>query len=993
MSNVIPIVSSSPPPLEDTGGFDDWGDDDDFGGFMGADQTPSTWNNSISTDNTNTWNNSINEDKSTTLDEVNANITNKIPQNFTNTDKIENCKTKSSPLSLNLDKSLPYDNISNDVSNDQHTDLTESKTSDTISGNSTGDSGLFDVSPVPISEDTKSDNSEISTDQETFQNTPDDIPSEETTIQNNDLKTNSEKNSNHIGQNDDGEISSTIQVSQNVESEKVENVCDVDTENENKKDTVVEESIGSCQLETDEINGENVLSNSCSSLDNDGAISSDELCSSHEEKQCSIEYAASQEIVNQNDVENQTDNIENSVHSSDENSLDKFEVCEGEEDENVAENDNVNTNSPGETEKINEILEDEKITTCDDLEDSGEEFADFSMAECRENHSSENLVQSVKVELENSVRFNDSENNEKVISCTNNDKNQDTDIKDREFEDEVEFAELRDTKGDSDKDIENVSSSSAEESKEVSAINFGSVQSGEKVDEIIKDDSDKNISDEDEFADFSFAPVGTDESKEVSATNIDSVQMEVKVNEMIKNDSDKNISDEDDFANFSSAPVGTDNDGVENLSSCVKNESTNTEDQSTGSVDAEECFNNSGLKPIDKIEQVEISNSTTADVEKDNFSNFSSTQNENEQQEVDQTNSERDLNEDNECADFSSAAKDNEFADFSSAAKDDEFADFSSASQDDEFADFSSAVKENDDSEFGKFNNSEDKFESDDEFADFSSATKGDEFTDFSATGSQEQTSSFQASDKSDWATFQQTTTPESSNTPVESRSSTQKNVGSLLSGCFETTAVISEGATDLDVVVEDNSNQLWTKIQKMDNSGQLKWPQCSCNKNLYVSLKIDTKNILFGQKKPTVPIYASNMTLLEPTKGAPTLIPEVPLVDTNKEVEIKDLPPVQFDWTSSGLTNPLEVNNKHQHLDFLNIDDSELTAKKAFDADLIHGQKPAMQPLQNILANLKVTKKTRLEDLSNEAGRVISHLPNLSFMKAKVLMFPLKTE
>jgi hypothetical protein len=38
------------------------------------------------------------------------------------------------------------------------------------------------------------------------------------------------------------------------------------------------------------------------------------------------------------------------------------------------------------------------------------------------------------------------------------------------------------------------------------------------------------------------------------------------------------------------------------------------------------------------------------------------------------------------------------------------------------------------------------------------------------------------------------------------------------------------------------------------------------------------------------------------------------------------------------------------------------------------------MQPLQSILANLKVTKKTRLEDLSNEAGRVISHLPDLSW-------------
>ncbi|CAC5394377.1 unnamed protein product [Mytilus coruscus] len=953
MSNVIPIVSSSPPPLEDTGGFDDWGDDDDFGGFMGADETPSTWNNSISTDNTNAWNNSINGDQSTTLDEVNANITNKLPQHFTNAEKIENCKTKSSPLSLNLDKSLPYNNISNDVSNDQHTDLTESKTSDTISGNSTGDSGLFDVSPVPISEDTKSDHSEISTDQETFQNTPDDIPSNETTLQNNDLDTNSEenliKNGNHIGQNDDGEISSsTQQLSQSAESEEVESICNIDTENENKKDSVVEESIGSCPLETNEINEESVLSNSCSSLDNDNAISSDEICSSHEEKQCSIEYAASQENVNQNDVQKQTDNVEDSMHLSEENLCDntlhsgEFEVCEGKEDDKVSENDNLNTNSPGETDKISGIPEDKKITSCDDLENSGEEFADFSMAECRENHSSENLVQSDKVELENSVQVNDSENNEKVSLCMKNDENKDTDIKDMEFEDEMEFAEFSETKGDGDKDIGNVSSLSAGESKEESAESYKSVQEEEKEDEVIKDDSDENISDEDEFVDFS------------------------------------------------SAPVGTDSDGIENLTSSTTNESTKSEDQSIGLVDTEACSNNSGLKPVDD-EQIEISNSTTVNIEKDNFANFSSTQNENEQKEVEQI-------------------ADDEFADFSSAAKDDEFADFSSASKDDEFADFSSAVKENGDSKFGNFNNSEDKFESDDEFADFSSATKGDEFTDFSATGSQEQTSSFQASDKSDWATFQQTTTPEPVKTSVEFKSSAQKNVGSLLSGCFENTAVISESTTDLDVVVEDNSNQLWMKIQKMDNSGQLKWPHCSCNKNLYVSLKIDTKNILLGYKKPTVPIYAANLTLLEPTKGSPTL-PEVPLVDTNKQVEVKlNLPKgniacnctIHFNLSPSRgyisvrcehVLNLLLVNNKLQHLDFLNIDDSELTAKKAFDADLIHGQKPAMQPLQNILANLKVTKKTRLEDLSNEAGRVISHLPNLSFMKAKVLMFPLKTE
>lgn len=41
----------------------------------------------------------------------------------------------------------------------------------------------------------------------------------------------------------------------------------------------------------------------------------------------------------------------------------------------------------------------------------------------------------------------------------------------------------------------------------------------------------------------------------------------------------------------------------------------------------------------------------------------------------------------------------------------------------------------------------------------------------------------------------------------------------------------------------------------------------------------------LIGHKKPSVPIYASNLTLLEPTKG-PTkpADPEPTLVDTNKE-------------------------------------------------------------------------------------------------------------
>ena len=58
--------------------------------------------------------------------------------------------------------------------------------------------------------------------------------------------------------------------------------------------------------------------------------------------------------------------------------------------------------------------------------------------------------------------------------------------------------------------------------------------------------------------------------------------------------------------------------------------------------------------------------------------------------------------------------------------------------------------------------------------------------------------------------------------------------------------------------------------------------------------------------------------------------------------------------------------------------------------------QKPAtIQPLENILANLKSSSTykptNQNEDLSQEASKVIQSLPNLSFMKTKVLMFPLK--
>ena len=58
---------------------------------------------------------------------------------------------------------------------------------------------------------------------------------------------------------------------------------------------------------------------------------------------------------------------------------------------------------------------------------------------------------------------------------------------------------------------------------------------------------------------------------------------------------------------------------------------------------------------------------------------------------------------------------------------------------------------------------------------------------------------------------------------------------------------------------------------------------------------------------------------------------------------------------------------------------------------------KPAIQPLENILANLKSSSTfkpaSQTEDISPEAQKVVQTLPNLTFMKSSVLMFPLHME
>ncbi|XP_048858337.1 aftiphilin a isoform X3 [Brienomyrus brachyistius] len=197
-------------------------------------------------------------------------------------------------------------------------------------------------------------------------------------------------------------------------------------------------------------------------------------------------------------------------------------------------------------------------------------------------------------------------------------------------------------------------------------------------------------------------------------------------------------------------------------------------------------------------------------------------------------------------------------------------------------------------------------------------------------------------------------------------------------------------------------SCNVWQQLQDIHNAFGLRhqWGGSHSNKTLLCSLGIDTRNILFtGQKKQPVivPMYAASLGMLEPTKEpvkpisaaekiasiaqTPPVSPEIGTCPRDPGQQ-EALPPVQFDWSSSGLTNPLDgVDPELYELTTAKLDTSASSSRVA----------DAFARLMSTVEKTSTsTRKPRKEEhLSEEAAKVISSLPDLSFMQAKVLMFP----
>ncbi|XP_067119809.1 aftiphilin-like [Centruroides vittatus] len=223
-----------------------------------------------------------------------------------------------------------------------------------------------------------------------------------------------------------------------------------------------------------------------------------------------------------------------------------------------------------------------------------------------------------------------------------------------------------------------------------------------------------------------------------------------------------------------------------------------------------------------------------------------------------------------------------------------------------------------------------------------------------------------------------------------------------------ETSPFINE-INHTSMLLKGRSRRLWDRLQDLDTTPAMlfRWGSSQCFQNMLHALNIDSYSIL---RNPSVPIYASSLGLLEPTKG-PAQSPKQQLAERKHISSQESVPPVQFDWSDSGLVNPLDTTQIHNlfDLDFFVTQDNSLSSTtdnstskledELLGPSTVHSQNgDNTSPLiKQILASTKSTicpslqkQCTRPLDLSDEVIRVLDKLPDLSFMQAKVLMFPI---
>ncbi|XP_054758993.2 aftiphilin-like isoform X1 [Lytechinus pictus] len=232
-------------------------------------------------------------------------------------------------------------------------------------------------------------------------------------------------------------------------------------------------------------------------------------------------------------------------------------------------------------------------------------------------------------------------------------------------------------------------------------------------------------------------------------------------------------------------------------------------------------------------------------------------------------------------------------------------------------------------------------------------------------------------------------------------------------------------------------NGMVWLSLSDMENTMAQKyhWNDSKNSGKLLLSLGIDSRNIL-PPGRGGRPLFAQELGMLTPSKPGEGS-DKIPLggtsdvssaaedgISTNSSVTEDTVPKAEFDWSNSGLINPLDANSLN--LDFFANERKSSSSRhksrsvQKVDPELldlaVSPSEPPLQPaltpsssstnqpssssqrkspnaldeiLKHSSSSMVKQKPKREAGLSSEANSVLDSLPDLSYMLAKVLMFP----
>ncbi|XP_072030538.1 uncharacterized protein [Amphiura filiformis] len=381
----------------------------------------------------------------------------------------------------------------------------------------------------------------------------------------------------------------------------------------------------------------------------------------------------------------------------------------------------------------------------------------------------------------------------------------------------------------------------------------------------------------------------------------------------------------------------------------------------------------------------------------------------------------------------------------------DEFGGFESSSS----LPSSSKSRTDDFGDFGAFHDSKAKDsasnEEEDEFGDFGTFASGNKEPQDSDSGF----ASFQSTSSSKWAT-----SPTKPTQPTNSSwGSSTSRIDRVFQTCFPTLSELPnlvDNVEPLDIIMNNEStvkgpitegNQkrthkkpgatttvcvsVWASLSDLENTRAVRYQWASSGNSKLLLASPGLIHALASKKAAGIPIFAANLGMLTPSKPGEKAEHQEDTDSTEDSPEHtsgsatvsnnitsptdEPVAKVEFDWVSSGLTNPLDANSLN--LDFFTKEgksgsssgpgtssksksrsappiDPEILGLEINLPPLNKPRQNTSKPLDDILKNsttsTMVTQRNKRDaGLSGEAKRILDGIPNMSFMHAKVLMFP----